>query len=156
VTGSKVNPGGLESIITESNRIIMGNESHSCAQIQIGWTTVSDCRDKCIFGSVPHGRNFLERISPIEYAFKDRETNEITDPEGKRRYGFSAQEVLEAEGEHNVVISNEDPDRLQMTNDYMIPILVNAINELSQEVNNIIDENKILKDRILNLEQKII
>jgi hypothetical protein len=151
-----ITPSGLACITTDCNRIIMGNSSHNCAQIQIGWTTVSDCRDKCIFGSVPHGRNFLERISPIEYAFKDRETNEISDPEGKRRYGFSAQEVLEAEGEHNVVVSNEDPDKLQMTNDYMIPILVNAINELSQEVNNIIDENKILKDRILNLEQKII
>ena len=124
----------------------MGNASHTCAQIQIGWTTVSDIRDKCIFGSVPHGRGFLERLNPIEFAFKDRVTNEITDPEGKRRYGFSAQEVLEAEGEHNVVVSTEDSEKLQMTNDYLIPILVNAVKELSAEVNE-------LRDRITALEQ---
>jgi hypothetical protein len=124
----------------------MGNASNSCAQIQIGWTTVSDIRDKCIFGSVPHGRGFLEKLDPIEFAFKDRITNEITDPDGKRRYGFSAQEVLEAEGDHNVVVSTEDPDKLQITNDYLIPILVNAVKELSAEV----DE---LRARITAIEQ---
>jgi len=139
VTG--VTPSGLCNITTECNRIIMGNSSHNCAQIATPWVTVSDCRDKCIFGNVPHGRDFLGKINPIEYAFKDRETNEITDPEGKRRYGFSAQEVLDEEGDHPVVVSNEDPDRLQMTNDYMIPILVNAIKELS-------DEAKELKEKI--------
>jgi len=124
----------------------MGNASHTCAQIQISWATVSDIRDKCIFGAVPHGRGFLERLNPIEFAFKDRVTDEITDPEGKRRYGFSAQEVLEAEGEHNVVVSTEDSEKLQITNDYLIPILVNAVKELSAEVNE-------LRDRITVLEQ---
>ena len=126
----------------------MGNNAHTCAQIQIAWTTVSDCRDKCIFGSVPHGRGFLQKIQPIEFAFKNRHTNEITDPEGKRRYGFSAQNVLEAEGnEHSVVVSAEDPEKLQMTNDYLVPILVNAVNELSAEIES-------LRSRVIDLEQK--
>jgi hypothetical protein len=137
---------GLANITTESNRIIMGNNAHTCAQIQIGWTTVSDIRDKCIFGNVPHGRGFLKKINPIVFAFKNRKTNEITDPNGKRRYGFSAQEILEAEGDNSVVVSNEDPDKLQVTNDYMIPILVNAIKELSAEV----DE---LRARITSIER---
>jgi hypothetical protein len=123
----------------------MGNSSHTCAQIQIGWTTVSDCRDKCIFGAVPHGRGFLQNIEPIEYAFKDRTTGCITDPEGKRRYGFSAQNVLAAEGDHPVVVSDDNPEKLQLTSDYMIPILVNAVNELSTEV-------ELLKARLDALE----
>jgi hypothetical protein len=143
-----VGTAGLANITTESNRIIMGNSSHTCAQIQIGWTTVSDIRDKCIFGNVPHGRGFLKKINPIEFAFKDRVTNEITDPNGKRRYGFSAQEILDAEGDKNVVVSNEDPDKLQVTNDYLIPILVNAVNELTVEV----DE---LRARITAIERVI-
>jgi len=136
---------GHACLTTESNRIIMGNAFHNCAQIQIGWTTVSDCRDKCIFGRVPHGRGFLENIHPIEYAFKDRINNCLTDLEGVRRYGFSAQNVLAAEGENPVIVSTDNSDRLQMTNDYWLPILVNAVNELSNEVD-------ILKERIHNLE----
>ena len=139
--------GGLANITTESDRIIMGNSSHACAQIQIAWTTVSDCRDKCIFGCVPHGRGFLQGITPIEYAFKDRETGCLTDPEGKRRYGFSAQEVLAAEGDKPVIASAENPEKLQITSDYIIPVLVNAVKELSEEL-------ELLKSRIAVLESK--
>jgi hypothetical protein len=144
---SGVGTAGLANITTESNRIIMGNSSHACAQIQIAWTVVSDCRDKCIYGSVPHGRGFLQNIEPIEYAFKDRATGCLTDIQGKRRYGFSAQNVLSAEGDSPVIVSADNPEKLQLTSDYIIPVLVNAVNELSQEVDN-------LKSRIEALEAR--
>jgi hypothetical protein len=125
----------------------MGNSSHACAQIKIAWSVVSDCRDKCIFGRVPHGRGFLQNLETIEYAFKDRTTGEITDVPGKKRYGFTAQNVLAAEGDNPVIVSTDNPDKLQLTTDYLIPVLVNAVNELSQEVDD-------LKARILALEAK--
>jgi len=131
---------------TISNRIVMGNASHNCAQIQIGWTTVSDIRDKCVFGNVKRGKGFLKKLNPIEFAFKDRETDEIKDPKGKTRYGFSAQEVLEAEGDHPVIVSIEDPTKLQMTNDYLIPVLVNAIKEMSDDIDELKAEIAILKN----------
>jgi hypothetical protein len=121
----------------------MGNCSHTCARINIGWTTVSDIRDKCIFGSVTHGRGFLQGITPIEYSFKDRYTGDVKDT--KRRYGFSAQEILELEGENPVIVSNDDPEKLQLTSDHLIPILVNAIKELSEEID-------LLKNRVTILE----
>jgi hypothetical protein len=144
---SGFSPDGLFNLSGANNRIIMGNASHTCAQIQIGWTTVSDCRDKCIFGSVQHGRGFLQNLEPVEYAFKDRATGCITDIEGKRRYGFSAQNVLAAEGDNPVIVSTEDPEKLQLTSDYIIPVLVNAVNELSQELD-------ALKARLAILESK--
>ena len=125
----------------------MGNNLHTCAQIQIGWTTVSDIRDKCIFGPVPHGKGFLQNINPIKYAFKNRETGCLTDPQGKYRYGFSAQNLLEVEGVTPVIASSEDPEKLQITSDYLIPVLVNAVKELSAEVDS-------LKARIELLESK--
>jgi hypothetical protein len=125
----------------------MGNNAHTCAQIQISWTTVSDIRDKCIFGNVQHGRGFLQNLTPIEYAFKDRKTGCLTDPDGKRRYGFSAQEVLAAEGDKPVIVSTETPEKLQMTSDYLIPIVVNAVKELSSEVDD-------LRTRLLALESQ--
>jgi hypothetical protein len=144
---SGTSPQGLANITTQSHTIIMGNNSHTCAQIKIAWTVVSDCRDKCIFGSVPHGRGFLQNIEPIEYAFKDRETGCLTDIQGKRRYGFSAQNVLSAEGDSPVIVSADDPEKLQLTSDYIIPVLVNAVNELSAEVDS-------LKSRIEALEAR--
>jgi hypothetical protein len=117
----------------------MGNADHACAQIQIAWTAVSDIRDKCIFGSVPHGRGFLQKINPVKFAFKNRTTGCITDPDGKRRYGFSAQEILAAEGDNPVIASAEDPDKLQLTSDYLVPVLVNAIKELSAELDALSD-----------------
>ena len=125
----------------------MGNNAHTCAQIQIAWTAVSDVRDKCIFGHVPYGRGFLQKINPIKFAFKDRTTGCITDIQGKARYGFSAQEILEAEGDDPVIASAENPDKLQITSDYLIPVLVNAIKELSTEI-------ETLKERVVLLESK--
>ena len=108
---------------------------------------ISDIRDKCVFGTVPHGRGFLEGLSPIEFAFKDRETGCLIDPEGKKRYGFSAQEILSLEGDKPVIASNEDPNKLQITSDYLVPVLVNAVKELSAEL-------EALKARVAVLEAK--
>ena len=123
----------------------MGNDAHTVARIKIAWSTTSDVRDKCIYGSIQRGLGFLRGISPIEYHFKDRCTGEITDILHRRRYGFSAQEVLEVEGEDNVIVCDDDPDKLAMTNDYLLPVVVNAIKELADEVES-------LKERLALLE----
>jgi hypothetical protein len=121
----------------------MGNSSHTCAQIQIAWTAVSDCRDKHIHCRLDKGRGFLENINPIVFSFKNRETNEITD--AKKRYGFSAQEILQLEGDDSVLVGADNPDKLGLTTDYLIPILVNAVKELSAEVKNLKSRIEILE-----------
>ena len=45
------------------------------------------------------------------------------------------------------IVSNENPEHLRVTSEYMIPILVNAVKELSSEL-------EILKEKIKNLETK--
>ena len=121
----------------------MGNSSHTCAQIQVAWTAVSDIRDKCIFGKVPHGKGFLNQVNPIIFSFKDRETGQLTDE--KKRYGFSAQEILELEGDEPVLVGNGNPEKLGLTAEYIIPILVNAIKELSAELDTVKLEIEELK-----------
>jgi len=125
-----LSPSGLINI-TGSNCIVIGNASHTTACIQIAFGVASDIRDKHVFGCVQHGRDFLRNINPIKYSFKDRETNEITDE--RVRYGFSAQEVLELEGDENIIVQNINPDKLGITHDYLLPVLVNAIKELDAE-----------------------
>jgi len=114
------------------DHIIMGNAAHTCAMIQIGWTTVSDCRDKTCFKDVPHGLDFVNALKPTEYQFRKGRDTEETD--GVKRYGFLAQDVIALEGDSPVVTSADDPDKLKYTEAHMVPILVKAIQELSAEV----------------------
>jgi hypothetical protein len=51
----------------------------------------------------------------------------------------------EKEVGENIVVSDDDPEKLFMTTDYMIPILVNSIKELSAEIES-------LRHRVTNLE----
>ena len=117
---------------TLCHHIIMGNVAHTCAMIQIGLTTVSDCRDKSCFKEVPHGLDFVNALKPTEYQFKKSRDSEETD--GVTRYGFLAQDVIALEGDSPVVASATDPDKLKYTEAHMVPILVKAIQELSAEV----------------------
>jgi hypothetical protein len=126
-------PGGIVNITTESNRIVMGNNDHTCAQIKIAWTATSDCRDKTCFKEVPHGLDFVRALKPTEYQFKTGGRDSIY-TDGKRRYGFLAQDVLPLEGENPVIISADDPDKLQYTESHLIPVLVKAIQELTARV----------------------
>ena len=123
---------GLVNNTTACNRIVLGNTAHTLSCINTAWTTPSDIRDKCIFGPVPHGKSFLNNINPITFSFKNRETNELKD--NRKRYGFSAQEVLAAEGKDPVIVGAENPDKLGFTSDFIIPILVNAVKELTKDV----------------------
>ena len=130
-TGSN-SPGQLGSVTTVSNEIQMGNTSHQGAFIQIGWTTVSDERDKGQIKDLPHGLDFINQLQPKSFEFKPDRDSEETD--GIERYGFLAQDVLEIEGESPVVVNKNDENKLKMTNDYLVPILVNAIQELKAEI----------------------
>lgn len=139
--------GGVSgSLNAASNRIVMGNSAHTCAQIQVAWSAVSDIRDKALDpAGVPYGLLFVEQLESIAYRFCNRETNEVTDE--KLRYGFSAQNVRGLEGDIPVISNDDNPERLNITDSHLLPVLVNAIKELS-------DKNKLLEERIAALEDK--
>jgi hypothetical protein len=119
------------NITTESNRFVAGHTSIGNAYVQVAWTVVSDARDKTNFAPVPHGLEFVNQLNPVQYQFRtDRQSEETNGP---IRYGFKAQEVLALEGANPVIIDNEDSEKLRMTDTYMIPILVKAIQELKTE-----------------------
>ena len=118
---------------TCSNMIVHGNCCNVCALIKIGWSIVSDCRDKSCFSCVPHGLDFVRALEPKEYRF--RSNGRLNDDvEEKKRYGFLAQDVLALEGDDPVVVSNDNTQSLKMTESHLIPILVNAIKELANRV----------------------
>ena len=113
----------------ENNRFCMGSTGVTNAYIQVAWTVVSDARDKTNFAPVPHGLDFVNQLKPTAYQFKeDRETDVAT---GIVRYGFKAQDILALEGDTPVIIDTEDLDKLRFNSDSLIPVLVNAIQELT-------------------------
>jgi len=113
---------------SENNRFCMGSTSVTNAYIQVAWTVVSDLRDKTDIAPVPHGLDFVKALEPI--AFRYKANREDTEGHGPLRYGFPAQNILELEGDNPVIVDNEDPDKLRMTDQSLIAVLVNAIQEL--------------------------
>jgi hypothetical protein len=122
----------VRNITTNSNEIVMGNNSHTAAYIKVAWTVTSDIRDKTNIGAVPHGLDFVTKLNPIKYQYKV--SREDDTPTGHVRYGFKAQEILGLEGDAPVIINNDDPDNLKLTDQNLIAVLVNAVKELNAKV----------------------
>lgn len=131
------------NITTEDNRIVIGNNSHTNAYIKVAWTVTSDARDKTEFMPLSHGLDFVNLLQPTEYQFKVGSREGVAD--GIRRYGFLAQDVLEIEGPNSVIVDQENPDSLKLRESHLIPILVNAIKELSDKVDQLDAEVTVLK-----------
>ena len=90
----------------------------------------SDKRLKNILGPVEYGLDTLKQIEPVRYALK-------TEPDIEK-LGFIAQQVLplvpQSVFDTGEVIEEGEPTKLGMEYVALIPILVNAIKELSAEV----------------------
>ena len=127
--------GPVFNVTTESNRVVMGHTSTSNAYIQVAWTVVSDLRDKIVLGDVPHGLDFVNKLKPIKYQFKEK--RDINVAHGPVKYGFGAQDVLAIEGDAPVIVDTEVADKLKITDSHMIPVLVKAIQELKAEVDSL-------------------
>jgi len=134
------------NITTESNRVVIGDSNITNTYVEVDWTVTSDERDKTNFAEVPHGLDFVTSLEPVSYnkllgpRDGDREVDEVT------RYGFKAQDILALEGDNPVVVDNEQPEKLKVTQGHLIPILVNAIKELTDQVDALKAEVADLKE----------
>ena len=127
----------------QDNRLVLGHTSITNAYVKVSWTVTSDERDKMNFAPVPYGLDFVNQLKPTAYQFKvDRDTET---PNGGVRYGFKAQDILALEGEIPVIIDIEDPDHLKYKGEHLVPVLVNAVQELTTMVRELQAELKTLK-----------
>jgi hypothetical protein len=133
----------LFNITTENYRFLAGHPNITNAYVKVAWTVTSDARDKMNISTVPHGLDFVNQLNPVSFNFKKDRDTEI--PNGNKRYGFLAQDIMALEGDNPVIIDNEQPEHLKYQGEALVPVLVNAIKELKSQ-------NEDLKSRIEVLE----
>ena len=167
--GRSTSPSG--SITTGSNNVVLGNNSINnlyCADTSI---SSSDQRDKTDITDFTKGLDWIKALRPVTYRW-DRRTWYGTDeepygtPDGSKKrtrlhVGFLAQEALAVEQANGYGSSNDDSLILNLTDDGMsygmkyerlVPVLVNALKELSTKIDTLETENTALKARVTTLE----
>ena len=120
------------NLTSEDNRGVFGHNGITHTYVKVDWTVTSDERDKMNFEEVPHGLDFVNQLKPVSFVFK--KSRENATPHGPQKYGFKAQDILALEGDNNVIINNENEENLKVTNSHLIPVLVKAIQELTNKM----------------------
>ncbi len=149
--GRSSSPSG--QLNTHNNIVCLGNNNISslfCADTSI---SSSDSRDKTDITNFNIGLDWINALRPVTYRWDRRtwygtEEQPFGTPDGSKKrqklhIGFLAQEALEVEKANGYGSSNDDSLVVNLTDDGMsygmkyerlVPILVNAIKELSAEV----------------------
>ena len=92
-----------------------------------GFIQTSDRRLKKDVEALKYGLNEVKHLRPVTFLWNDKTTSDV-------HLGLIAQEVLDIVPE---VVHAEHPERLGMNYTELVPVLINAIQELSQEVDNL-------------------
>jgi hypothetical protein len=99
------------------------------------WTFVSDERDKKDIEDLELGLDFIDKLKPRKFKWDLRDSD--TD-KGKESSGFIAQEIKEVLDETGVdytgIVDTNNPDQYTVAQANIIPMLVKAIQELKQEI----------------------
>lgn len=133
-----------------NNEITLGNSSIASLRCQVtSITALSDRRDKTNIEDVPVGLDYINSLRPVKFDWNRRDGSY----QGEKAFGFIAQELEEVQNkfgyrEYTKLVYDPEPDKLEATPLNTYPILIKAVQELSQQ-------NKELLQRIENLEKKL-
>lgn len=135
-TGSNntcIGRGADPSSVSVSNQITLGNSSITslrCNTTSI--SSLSDQRDKTNIIESPYGLETLEKVKVRQFEWATRKGN-IKD--GTSEIGFVAQELQEV-GDNSLLnlVMDNNPEFLEAKPASLIPILVKAVQELSNKV----------------------
>jgi len=139
------------SMVTGSNTVCLGDNSVTSFNCKVSLTTGSDERDKADITDFTKGLDIINSLRPVTYKWDNRSnysddlsvTPDGTHKNPKLDIGLIAQEVetvVKANGygsdENNCLLFNKSTDGLYygLTYERFIPVLINAIKELSTKV----------------------
>jgi hypothetical protein len=135
---------------TASNEVTLGNSLITQLRCQVTTiTALSDRRDKENIEDIPVGLSYINAMRPVKFDWKMRSGENV----GKKQFGFIAQELDEVQDkfgykEYTNLVYHSNPDKLEATPMNTYPILVKAVQELSQQ-------NEDLLRRIEELEKRL-
>lgn len=135
VTGSNSIAIGPSTTVASNNSVTIGSSSHTVYNMfTANWTNVSDIRDKKDIESLEIGLSTINKLNPVKFKWNLRDGGRVGDVDS----GFIAQEVLDAIGPDNNkflrVVNTDDANQLRISSTSLIPLMVNAINELTAEI----------------------
>ena len=120
---------------TASNVITLGNGSIATLRCQVTTITgLSDRRDKKDIAPLSSGLGLVNLLKPVSFVWNARDGKKVDVPE----IGFIAQDLQEAQAQSGLNVPNlvhdDNPDKLEASPATLIPVLVRAVQELSEEV----------------------
>jgi hypothetical protein len=121
-----------------------GNRRWAAVYAVSGTIQTSDARWKEEITNLDYGLDEVERLRPVAFSWKGRSNQ-------GRHLGLIAQEVTQVLPEI-VVIGNDPDDPLGMNYAEVVPVLVNAIQEQQEEIENQADQIATLEARLTALE----
>ena len=132
VGNTLIGAGANASAANVNDEFTLGDSSVAtlrCNQTTI--TSISDERDKTNIEDLDHGVNFIKRLRPVKFDWARRDGSF----EGKKDYGFIAQELQAVETELNTteytnLVLSSNPEKLEAAPLRTYPILVQAVKEL--------------------------
>ena len=141
--GTANGAGGVH--VTESNRVILGDNNVSNFICQVALTVASDERDKTDITDFTKGLDIINDLRPVTYKWDNRTNYDNRIPDGthkesKLNVGLIAQEVETVEKANGYATSNDDSlfihkstdgENYCLTYERLIPVLINAVKELS-------------------------
>lgn len=127
---------GAQGLTGSSNyTITLGNnliQSLRCQAQSI--SSLSDRRDKKDIVSLASGLGLIQELRPVSFVWNMRDGGKVGQPE----IGFIAQELQEAQAKSGLfvphLVTDENPEKLEAAFATLIPVLVRAVQELSDKV----------------------
>lgn len=130
---------GYSAVGNGSDTITLGNSSINYLYCNVGYiTTLSDLRDKTNIIDIPVGLDYINSLRPVKFDWNRRD-NSMSD---SGDIGFIAQELdtveesfsNEIDSKYTRLVNKNNPDKYTATPMATYPILVKAVQELSQQV----------------------
>jgi len=118
-----------------NNEITLGNSSVATLRCNVTTiTSLSDERDKDNIQDLDAGLEFINNLRPVRFDWNMRDGGKV----GVNDTGFIAQELQSAQQTTGVQIPNlvmdENPDKLEAGYGTLVPVLVQAVKELTARV----------------------
>jgi hypothetical protein len=118
-----------------SNSVTLGNSSIThlrCQEQSI--QGLSDARDKEDIADLYAGLDFVDRLKPVSFTWNMRDGGKV----GQKDIGFIAQDLQQVQKDTEIeipgLVDDVNPEKLEAAYGKLLPIMVTAIQELSEKV----------------------